>query len=71
MVSISSSDLMREGLMPIMYGRGEQQKSIRALGRMGMNTCCGGRGCEGEGVREKERREPEKDRVTEKERVGR
>ena len=33
--------------MPIMYGRGEQQKSIRAPGKMGMKTCCGGRGREG------------------------
>ncbi len=39
----------------MMYGRGEHTKSIRVVGRTGMNTCYrGGRG--GEGRRGEERR---------------
>ena len=28
--------------MPMMYGRGEQTKSIRLLGNTGINICCKG-----------------------------
>ena len=39
-------------LMPMMYGRGEQTKSMRLLGRTGMNTCLQR---EGRGERERKR----------------
>ena len=42
-VSMVSICLMHDGLMPMMYGRGEQTKSMRLLGRTGMNTCYRGR----------------------------
>ena len=58
MVSMSSSAGMREGLIPIIYGRGEQQKSMRAFGSTGMKTCCEGK----EGGREGGRRGREGER---------
>ena len=41
-MSISSKCRQEEGFMPMMYGRGEQTKSIRLLGNTGIKTCCKG-----------------------------
>ncbi len=39
-ISSLSSFLAMEGLMPIIKGRGEPQKSISELGSTGMKVCC-------------------------------